>query len=261
MTVDSLTRAVAAQFTGEDPSGLPRELRAILEAAMIHHPRSLQQRIGPSELGNPCDRCLAHKLGGTPDRPEAAWLPQIGTAVHEWAEMVLLRHEAARAKLGMPGRFLLEHQITVGQIRGEAITGCSDVFDTHTGTVVDWKVVGATTLKQAKAHGPSLGYQRQAHLYGKGWQDAGFAVTTVCVYYLPRNAVSLSESYAWVMPYSRQVAQATLDHANVLADRIAHHGLMAVLEQLPAHTGAEFSCKRAPDYRAPSNNPSDPFGS
>jgi hypothetical protein len=228
---------------------------------MVSVPRHTQKLIGPSELGNPCDRCLAHRLGGTPQRPQAAWLPQIGTAVHEWAEMVLLRHEAARAKLGMPGRFLLEHQVTVGQIRGEDITGCSDVFDTHTGTVVDWKVVGGTTLKQAKAHGPSPGYQRQAHLYGKGWQDAGFHVTTVCVYYLPRNAVSLSESYAWMDPYSRQVAEVTLLRADLLAARIAAEGMLPVLEQLPPHTGQEFTCKRAPDYRTPTTNPSDPFGS
>jgi hypothetical protein len=246
--------------TVAEPVTLAHELRTILEAAMTNHPRTLQTRIGPSELGNPCDRCLAHKLGGTPDRPEAAWLPQIGTAVHEWAEMVILRHEFTRAALGMPPRFLPEHKVTVGQIRGQDITGHSDVFDTHTGTVIDWKVVGTTTLRQAKAHGPSLGYSRQAQLYGKGWEDAGHQVTTVCIYYLPRNSVSLSDGYAWTAPYDRHDAERTLARANALAARIHIQGLLPVLDTLPPHTGQEFTCKRAPDYRAPTTNPSDPFG-
>lgn len=257
--IHPLDAACARQFTGEDPTNLPHELRTILEAAMVNAPRSLQKRIGPSELGNPCDRCLAHKLGGTPDRPEAAWLPQIGTAVHEWAEMVILRHETTRASLGMPGRFLPEHQVTVGQVRGQDITGSSDLFDTHTGTIIDWKIVGTTTLRQAKAHGPSLGYSRQAQLYGKGWEDAGYRVTTVCIYYLPRNAVSLSEGYAWTAPYNRSDAEHTLARANVLAGLVAQYGLLPVLDTLPPHTGQEFTCKRAPDYR-PSMNASDPFG-
>jgi len=248
---------VIAQFTGADPTTLPGELRNILEAAMVNAPRSLQERIGPSELGIECDRCLAHKLAGTPERPEAAWLPQIGTAVHEWAETVMLRHEHVRGTLGMPGRFLPECRVTVGFVGGVEISGSTDVFDTHSGTVVDWKVVGTTTLKAAKAHGASLQYQRQAHLYGKGWEDAGYQVRSVLIYFLPRNAMTLGDAYPWQADYDRQIALATLLRANEIALAIHDHGLEQVLAGMPEHDFTGFSCKK---FATPTTNNDAPFG-
>jgi hypothetical protein len=250
-------RRVIAQFIGADPGTVPSELRSILEAAMLNAPRSLQERIGPSELGIECGRCLAHKLAGTPERPEAAWLPQIGTAVHEWAETVMLRHEHVRGTLGMPGRFLPECRVTVGVVGGVEISGSTDVFDTHTGTVVDWKVVGTTTLKAAKAHGASLQYQRQAHLYGKGWEDAGYQVRSVLIYFLPRNAMTLADAYPWQTNYDRQNALATLLRANEIALAIHDHGLDKVLAGIPEHDFTGFSCKK---FATPTTNNDAPFG-
>jgi hypothetical protein len=233
------------------------DLRGIIEASMLNAPRSLQKRIGPSELGNPCTACLAHKLAGTPERPEAAWLPQIGTACHEWLEGVFLRHEFTRADLSLQGRFLPEHEVTVGVVGGVSITGSTDLFDTHTGTVVDWKVVGTSTINKAKAHGASLTYQRQAHLYGKGWTADGYTVNTVMIVFLPRNAISLADTYVWSAPYDPQVALDTLERADGLAKAIAIHGLTTVLAGLPEHTFDEFSCKR---FASPTINADAPFG-
>jgi len=233
------------------------DARHVIEAAMLNAPRTLQTRIGPSELGNPCDRCLTHKLAGTPERPEAAWLPQIGTAVHEWLEGVFLRHEFTRTDLGMPGRWLPEHRVTVGTVGGVEISGSTDLFDTQTGTVIDFKVVGATTLKKAKAHGASLIYTRQAMLYGKGWQDDGYTVNTVMILFLPRNSVSLSDTYPWSAPYDRQVALDTLARADDIADAIDDRGFEQVLAGMPEHTFDEFSCKR---FATPNLNTDAPFG-
>ena len=257
MSVDTLDAGTAAHFTGEDPALVPTQLRTIIEAAMVNAPRSLQKRIGPSELGIECGRCLAHKLAGTPERPEAAWLPQIGTAVHEWLEGVFLRHELTRANLGMPGRYLPENRITVGVINGMDISGSIDVLDIASGTVVDWKIVGTTTLKSAKAHGASLQYQRQAHLYGKGWEDAGYTVKSVLIYFLPRNSISLSDAVPWQAPYDRQVALDTIARADNLARSIAAQGLDAVLAGLPEHTFEGFSCKK---FATPNTNTAAPFG-
>lgn len=268
LVADPITQAVAAQYTGDDPTTVHDDLLGIVEAAIAHQPRSLQTRIGPSEIGNPCDRCLAHKLAGTPEATEVAWLPFIGTCVHEELEGILLRHETTRAALGMPGRFLPENRVTVGQIGGVGITGSTDLFDTHTGTVIDYKVVGTTTLKSAKAHGAKPMYRTQAHLYGKGWQDAGFTVRSVLVWFMPRNAISLRQGYVWQQPYDRAVAEAALLHANQLHAAITALGLEQVLAGLPPHITDDgqdsFSCRRYPDYAAipaAHMNPSDPFGS
>jgi len=236
------------------------DARHVIEAAMLNAPRTLQTRIGPSEIGNPCDRCLAHKLAGTPERPEAAWLPQIGTAVHGWLESVFLNHETTRVALGMPGRWLSEHRVTVGIIGGVEISGSTDLFDTDTGTVIDFKVVGATTIKKAKAYGASLVYSRQAQLYAKGWADDGYTVNTTTILYLPRNSVSLADTYVWSAPYDRQIALDAIGRANLIAVAIAANGLEAVLAGMAEHTFEEFSCKRFATPIVNNTTSSAPFG-
>jgi len=257
MSIDTLDAAIAAHFTGEDPTQVWKQVRHILEASMMNAPRTLQERIGPSELGVECDRCLAHMLAGTPQRPEAAWLPQIGSACHEWAEGVMLRHELTRADLGIPGRYLPECEVTVGVVGGVEITGHTDLFDLASGTVCDYKVVGKTTLTKAKSKGASLQYQRQAHLYGKGWADAGYTVKSVAIFFLPRNAMTLGDTYSWQADYDQTIAEATLARADTIAKNIAAHGLDQVLAQMPEHDFTGFSCKK---FATPTTNNDAPFG-
>lgn len=239
--------ATQDQFTGADPDEVPSNLLGILEEAMRNHPRSLQERIGPSELGNDCDRCLAHKLAGTTELPEAAWLPQIGTAVHSWAEQVILGHEYERSCAGEPGRYMPECTVHVGSVGGVDITGTSDVFDTHSGTVVDWKIVGKTTLDSVRRGGPSGTYRAQAHLYGKGWEDAGYTVKSVLIMFLPRNAFSVRGGIRWQEPYDRKIAEDCLAHANEVYDCVQRYGLDAVLEVMPPHTNTGFTCRKFDD--------------
>lgn len=259
--VDALTSAVAAQYTGADPTLVPGELRTIIEAAIMNAPRTLQTRIGPSELGVECTRCLAHMLAETPQKPDAAWLPTCGTAVHEWLEGVILRHELTRADLGIPGRYLPECQVMVGTVGGVQITGNADVFDTWSGTVVDWKNLGTTALRNLKGEGANTQYRRQGNLYGKGYEDLGYTVRSIIIYGLPRNGLTLAESYAYQFDYERADAQRTLDRADGLASDIAARGLGAVLDRLPPHTGSGFSCKRYPGETIAALNERDPFGS
>ena len=55
----------------------------MIRHAIAHHPRSLQKRIGPSEVGTPCDRRIGYKLlGHTENERGDAWKPTVGTAVH-----------------------------------------------------------------------------------------------------------------------------------------------------------------------------------
>lgn len=134
--------------------------RSVIEAAITSQPRSQQKRIGPSEVGNPCTRCLTHKLIGTPESERhAPWLPWIGTAVHAQLEDVFMQ---ANADLEQT-RYLVEATVAVGEIGGQVITGHADLFDLEVGEVTDWKIVGATTLRNAKANGPSETYRTQAH--------------------------------------------------------------------------------------------------
>lgn len=230
-------------------------LESILHDAIERHPRSQQKRIGPSELGTPCDHCLAAKLAEWDEvRAGGSWLPTIGTAVHTWIEQQLLEH----MRRGLDaGRYLAEHKVVTGAILGKLIPGSTDVFDVVAGMTVDWKIVGATTLRAAR-RGPSLVYRRQQHLYAKGWRDMGAQVDWVAIEYLPRNAQSLSERVRWLEEYSEAEALAALERAE---------GMQRMLDSVEAVGGVEqrdafitllprdpdcHDCKRFPDYpRAP----------
>jgi hypothetical protein len=223
-----------------DPERTIPDLQAVLEHAILNHDRSLQRTIGPSSLGSACDRCLITELAGLKEPDTTApWLPTIGTAVHEWAEHAILSHLMTTGS----DRYITEGRVLVGVVGGVEIWGNSDVFDTWTGTVVDFKVTGTTTLrKTTKDGGPSLTYRRQGQLYGKGWQDKGFDVRSVAVWMLPRNGFTIGSGYLWQTDYDRADAEATIARADLFARAIATFGAEQVLAKAGPHTFTEFAC-------------------
>lgn len=215
------------------------DLTNIINHTISNSPRSLQTRIGPSELGMECDRCLILKLAGlAPEDGHTSWLPAIGTAVHEWLETVIVRHLITSGS----DRWLPEAQVTVGNIGNQIITGHSDLYDAHTGTIVDYKVVGTSTLKQTRRDGPKLTYQRQAHLYGLGHVNAGRPVNTVAIWYLPRNGFTINDGLWWETPYDQATAEQALARANMFTTALNAYGPDEVLFSAGPHAGTEFSC-------------------
>lgn len=225
-------------------AGLARDLAEGITNGIVNHPRSLQQRIGPSELGMPCEHCLAAKLAGWTEARDAAWLPTVGTAVHAW-----LADEFS----GTP-RWLVETRVDVGELNGVPITGSADLFDLTTATVVDWKIVGRPTLQTVKREGgPSDQYRTQAHLYGRGFVRAGHDVKRVAIAYLYRNGFT-PEPYVWTEPYDEGVALAALERATgVLRTLDAVHeaggDVDAYVTSLPRAPRC-YSCPRYPDAPA-----------
>lgn len=267
---------IHAPYEGGDPGALHGELRRIVEHAITHQPRSLQATIGPSEIGTPCDHCLAAKIAGWPQTTsDVGWLPFIGTCVHEWLEREFVQHENDRTggNHTTSRRYLAEHRVMVGQIAGRDITGSCDLFDTVTGTTVDWKVTGPTTLKKAKA-GPSPVYRVQAHLYGRGWTNAGYRVSHVSIIFLPRNSMAgWGDAVHWHEPYDEQIAVDALARANRIAANLAalaplgEAAVTAWITQLPRDPEC-WDCSRyadgtsltRPGHRPPTETFSDLLG-
>lgn len=222
------------------------DARAVYEAAIVNAPRSMQTHLGPSEIGNACDRCLIHLLAGTPKvETRVPWLPTVGTAVHEWAEAAIIRHLAETGS----ARWLPEVRVNVGTLRGRDVWGTCDLFDRETGTVIDLKVVGKTTLDKVRADGSgaSLTYRRQVQLYAAGLAAAGDTVNAVAIWFLPRNGLTLSTGRMFVAEFDPQVAADTLARANRFATWIDTFGAQQVLDGAPPHTAAEFSCSTFAD--------------
>jgi len=245
-------------YAGVDIETAAQHVRGIVESAITNQPRSLQKRIGPSELGTPCDHCLAAKLAGWPTGERGvAWLPFVGTAVHAAFEEQITSHEARRNAPHTTGtRWLTEQRVTVGQIGGQDITGSTDLFDTAAGATFDWKIVGESILRSARRNGPSPTYRAQAHLYGRGWVAAGHHVTTVAIWYLPRNDMrGFDGGHLWHEPYDEQVALAALDRANRIhtnltaLESISTQARDAWITALPRDPHC-FDCARFPDRPA-----------
>lgn len=230
-----------------DPAtALQRELLWAIENRIDYAPRSLQTRIGPSEIGHPCQRRIGYKLTGVEavNIGDPAWYPTIGTAVHAWLEDVMkwLNGHLGTLVEGGP-RFLLEHKVDVGEICGEHVTGTSDVFDRVTGTVVDWKIVGERQLKKYRENGPGDQYRTQGHLYGRGWVRRGYQVNRVAIMFLPRDRM-LREAFMWSEPYDEAVAVQALQRAEGITTMTRTLGVGA----LPLLATADAFCQFCPHF-------------
>jgi hypothetical protein len=225
-----------------DPEAVKAQLLELIKDAIANHPRSLQKRIGPSEVGHPCARRIGYiLLGGEPLNPfpDTPWKPTIGTAVHAWLEEAFMA--ANDADPSGWTRWLVELTVAVGTILGVEITGHCDLYDRVTATAVDWKIVGDTPLKKYRSKGPGDQYRKQIHLYGRGLTARGLPVDTVAIAFLPRNG-ELRDAYLWHEPYDEQVALAALQRAEGVALTVQALGTGG-LQHLEA---VEAYCSRCP---------------
>lgn len=233
-------------------SDLQAELLGVVEHAVANHPRTLQQEIGPSEIGHPCARRIAYKLAGMPDvntGNRTPWKPTIGTSVHAWLDETFSRANEARDDYNATGgRYWCEVRVDVGEILGQAVTGSCDLRVDD--TVIDFKIVGDEQLRKYKKHGPGDQYRIQSHLYGRGWQRRGVPVRTVGVWFLPRNQ-ELRQNYLWTEPYDEQIAVDALTRAEGIAKLTGALGVQAAA-LLPA---TEAYCANCPFFRAGSTDP------
>lgn len=192
---------------GPDPVAmeLKQELSEIILWNERTSPRSLQRAIGPSELGAACDRQVAYRIAGS--EPVNIWSDPwpaiVGTAIHNWLEVAINRYQQQVGDRG----WLTELNVQPDPI----VRGRSDVFNRITGTVLDHKSTGATTMRKLhKGEPPSPGYITQIHLYGLGHERAGRQVNRVALIYYPRSGW-LDDAFVWQEPYNRDIAMKALD--------------------------------------------------
>lgn len=252
--IDQGTHAACDPFV--DPGPPPPSTLADLRDILIHYdrtrPRSLQTEIGPSEIAVACDRRLGYALRGTPEQPDGRvpWAPLLGTAVHAMlAEALMLDNE----RLGRE-RWLIERKVWPDP----GVFGHCDALDTDHDTVLDWKLVGKTTLTSVKRHGAGPQYKGQSHLYGRGWQRVGFAPRYVRVVFLARSH-DIDESEEWTEPYSRVTADGLIDRMYGVLTMTAELNVEAnpgAWAEVPALPGRD--CRLCPFYRR--GGPADATG-
>lgn len=176
--------------------------------------RSAQTTLGPSEIGTPCDRRLAMALMNVPavNPGGDGWAAFVGTCTHVGMAEIYSFADAGT------GRYAVEMPVFLGV--PTVPKGTTDLLDRMIHTVIDWKVMGAYSLKKFKEQGPSPTYRTQAHVYGLGAERAGEKVKDVAVVGLPRAGSSLDEMHVWTEPFDRKFAQAALDRVEAIAQKV-----------------------------------------
>lgn len=203
--------------TGNDEfsQALAERIGQFIVEADARSERSQQAAIGPSEIGNPCNRAIAYKVLDWPETntardPIAAI---IGTGFHMWmAEKFEARNEG--------GRYKIEQRVTVREGYGAAapITGSADLFDLLLLANLDWKLVGTSSHDKYRRGGPGQQYRVQAHLYGLGQQNAGTPPTRVVVVFIARwHELKV---HVWSEPYDEQVALDALERLDRIRQQV-----------------------------------------
>ncbi len=240
-------------------------------ASTMETARSKQKRIGVSEFGDPCRKCVARKLAQVEMVDDPSWKAQIGTFGHAgleehflamypwmydvtyvenadapggWEKIITVKPELV-ATDEQP-LFHLEQRVVVGRILRHdfLLDGSCDLFieGATFGIVTDWKFQGATSLKKSGSGKIGVGYHTQMNGYGLGWAMRGKLVTHVLLYALPRDD-ELEAAKPVLHRFDATMPTAALERLGELMDAAALVGWDAVIEAQPTDPGC-WDCGR-----------------
>jgi len=241
--------AAPAPLNGSSPwaSRYAAELRRVFVEHAARAPRSLQSHLGPSELGEPCDRQVAGKMAGLPTTNHVMdpWPSIVGTACHAWAAEAFTADNARHNVL----RWVAEQRVTPHPDH----PGTADLYDAVELAVVDHKFLAESSMAKIRAaSGPPRKYVVQLLLYGQGYRLMGLPVNRVALAAYPRQASSLDGLYVWERehtPADDQLIQEVFDQTATRQEyaKQLHAGRIS-LNNIPMTPDSD-SCYFCPFYR------------
>lgn len=202
-----------------------RVLRAAKEIITSKTDRDMQVSIGPSDMADPCNKCLASKLAGVKPHREFSMFPWLGTAMHkmiEWtADAVRFRHRPGENDMAWElfgdGRALFELRVLVCEIEdyGE-IHGNIDVVLLNEGGIIDWKSTSKKKIAVYKLKGVPDNYLGQLMLYLFGLRKAGYNMDSGVLVFIPRDAFTPGDIWSYEVKYNQEMVDAILGRINQL---------------------------------------------
>lgn len=182
--------------------------------------RDKQRAIGPSEIANPCTRCLADRLSGIKQKQGRYWMgARIGTAIHFDLEDKTLELDGV----------LAETKVVIGELPGYGLVkGTSDCLWSDLEHLLDYKTTTKDKLKWikqahvtepdkfdvtklAEARFKVLGYIAQTHLYAYGVVKSGQPVEKISITYIARDGSTDADIWSFEMDYNPDLAQHVWD--------------------------------------------------
>lgn len=202
ISAEEFMSSAPASMSGSSPwaSRYSAEIRRVVLEHAARAPRTLQQHLGPSELGVPCDRQVAGKMAALPATNHVVdpWPSIVGTALHAWEADAF---DADNVRSGVR-RWVTEQKVTPHPSH----PGTADLYDAVEQAVVDHKNLGSSSLDKIRKGGPTspttgkptigpVHYRVQLFLYGLGYVLLGLPVKKVVIAAYPRTASSLDGLY------------------------------------------------------------------
>jgi hypothetical protein len=244
------------ELSEEDPFSvmLKEKLTEIIRWAEKENPRNKQVSIGPSEIGDPCDRRIGYRIARiSPVNTDFdIWPATVGTAVHSWLEAAVTAWGAKHNDRS----WKVEQTLAIK----EWSKGHSDLYSVEHQAVIDWKTAGPDLMRKYRKEGPPRGYQIQAQIYGYGFEELGYEVRKVALAFLPR-AGWLRDMYVWSENYNRVTAILALNRVVQIADRLVSMDILNQShrwEQVPATPSN--SCGMCPMYDPSRDGPATDTG-
>jgi hypothetical protein len=192
---------------------LKSQLVDIIKWADRNSARTLQKTIGPSEIGDQCDRRIGYRIAEVPEVNDRfdPWAAIVGTSIHSWLDNAIRAYCLATGSQS----WLSETPVQVASV----VRGTSDLFNVDEACVVDHKGAGPSVMKEVVRDGPSAGYIVQIQLYGLGYERLGYDVKKVALVFYPR-AGRLRDIYVWTADYDRSVAEKALARVSRIAAEV-----------------------------------------
>ncbi|MFT4202167.1 PD-(D/E)XK nuclease family protein [Gordonia sp. (in: high G+C Gram-positive bacteria)] len=250
MSLDALDAAIAPTFKDE--------LIGMLREFSDSRPRSLQTRLGPSELGHPCDKKMALALADAPRCNASAGDPLpslLGSAGHSLMEQALAAYNETYGQ-----RFLIEQKVSPLH-PAEAFAGTMDCYDLHDDAVIDWKFAGARKMTDVRRdNDPGILYRTQAHVYALGCERTlGVEPKKVRIVFLPRAGFSTG-AVVWEESYDRDRAEAAIDRVQALLLMVDDLRAVEHPERFDLFPTTPLQCEYCPFHRPQPTGPHECAG-
>lgn len=213
MSISPIEFMAAAPKSVSGSSPWAARYAATIKRVMLEHaaraPRTLQQHLGPSELGVECDRQVAGKFAALPATNHVAdpWPSMVGTACHAYAQQAFDEDNVRGGLL----RWVTETRVTPHPDH----PGTADLYDAVEEAVVDHKFLGESSMAKVRKEPPRK-YVVQLLLYGLGYYKLGLPVRRVALAAYPRTAASLDGLYVWERPFADEHGQIAPENVELL---------------------------------------------
>lgn len=207
----------------------PEVKRLIIDLLKTPSDRDKQRKIGASQIGNPCDYCLARALKGGPSEPNRWWMgARIGTAIHSALE----EEEEKHTDRPMSYHFdalegaTIEQKIVLGTIDGYGVVSSKpDLVIVKHNHLVDHKTSTKLKIKGYRLNGVPTSYIYQTQLYAWGLNKSGVRIERISLNFIARDGTTDDDIWVTSFDYDEEVALRAWDRLEQIWNYIQDHDI------------------------------------